>query len=419
VGFFTSHLPNLSPSKINSILRETLPLATWPGFDDLKNIILEVKMTHGKLRSCSGGNADLFALFDMDSSPKAPAGKEGTPLPAVPLDMEIQSIGAPVLVEASSAESPAPTEALQSQRAALPEGWIEADIRFLLEKLVEGPLLVADTNLGIPTIHSNFGKEAEHCGFGLFVIKGNGYELNFDAGGAMARTPSGHGWTRLHISGNFPFDTDAVKARLEEYLNAEAPAAPPNEEPEEPTEPTQERNPLEDQIKKFHCDLGQFTGTTQWTKYSAVCPHIVLLTDGISYLAEHGGENGGTAYWLIDAIASYQGEDPLKRHDFQFWKLIVHPPDVPGPEQNTVMDLLTVGAVLESKEDKRKRKPFNDHRHASLICTNGNEKELVRQEIDFTDFLPVGEITIYASVEEHPDISTRKKVMILLLPSEY
>jgi hypothetical protein len=419
VGFHHSHLPNLSPSKINSTFRETLLLATRQGFDHFKKIILEVKMTHEKLQSSPDGKADLFALFDMDSTPKVPAEKEGTPLPAVTLSVETQPAGAPVLVETSPAESPAPTEALQPQRVALPEGWTEVDIRFLLEKLVEGPLLVADTNLGIPTIHSNFGKEAEHCGFGLFVIKGNGYELNFDAGGAMARTPSGHGWTRLHISGNYPFDIEAVKARLEEYLKEEAPAASPNEELEEPAEPTQERIPLEDQIKEFHRDLGQFTGTAQWAKYPAVCPHIVLLTDGVSYLAEHGGENGGTAYWLIDAITSYQGEDPLKRHDFQFWKLIIHPPDVPGPEQNTVMNLLTVGAMLESKEDKGKEKPFNGHRHASLICTNGNEKELVRQEIDFTDFLPVGEIAIYASVEEHPDISTRKKVMILLLPSEY
>ena len=36
-----------------------------------------------------------------------------------------------------------------------------------------------------------------------------------------------------------------------------------------------------------------------------------------------------------------------------------------------------------------------------------------------TDFLPAGEITFYASVEEQPDISTSQKVMIILLSSEY
>ena len=55
----------------------------------------------------------------------------------------------------------------------------------------------------------------------------------------------------------------------------------------------------------------------------------------------------------------------------------------------------------------------------SLICTNGNDKELVRQEIEMTDFLPVGELTLYASVEDQPDISPQRKTMIVLLPSEY
>jgi hypothetical protein len=223
----------------------------------------------------------------------------------------------------------------------------------------------------------------------------------------------------LHISGNYHFDTDAVKAKLEEYLKEVAPAAPANQEPVMRAGLAEERIPLEDQIEGFHRDLGQFTGTAKWTRYPAICPYIVLLTDGVSHLAEHGGENGGTAYWLVDAIVSYQGEDPLKRHDFQFWKLIVHPPDTPGPEQNTALKLLTAGAVLENKDGTVMEKPFNSHRHASLICTNGNEKELVRQEIDYTDFLPVGEVVIYASIEEHPDMSTKNKVMILLLPSEY
>lgn len=101
----------------------------------------------------------------------------------------------------------------------------------------------------------------------------------------------------------------------------------------------------------------------------------------------------------------------LKRHDFQVWKLVIHPPDAPGPEQNAVM------AALEGKTGEKRE--FNPHRHATVICTNGNEKELVRQEIEMTDFLPVGEVKLYASVEQHSDISTQKKVMIILLDSEY
>ena len=76
-------------------------------------------------------------------------------------------------------------------------------------------------------------------------------------------------------------------------------------------------------------------------------------------------------------------------------------------------------ASAQFKPGQNPEKPFNPHRHASLLCTDGNNEELVRQEIEMTDFLPAGEITFYASVEEHPDISTRQKVMIILLSSEY
>ena len=131
-------------------------------------------------------------------------------------------------------------------------------------------------------------------------------------------------------------------------------------------------------------------------------------------LAEHGGENGNTAYWLFDAIAGYQGEAALKRHPFQLWKLEVHPPDRSAPEA----DPMSVQAVLAAKKGEAK-KPSHPHRHASLICTDGNEQELVRQEIEMTDFLPVGELTLYASVEDQPDVSSKRKTMIVLLPSEY
>jgi hypothetical protein len=60
-------------------------------------------------------------------------------------------------------------------------------------------------------------------------------------------------------------------------------------------------------------DLAGFTGTenwhTHWTK-------LLTYTDGIKYLAEHYG-----SFWLIDAIASYQGQ--LKKEPFQLWKLTI------------------------------------------------------------------------------------------------
>jgi hypothetical protein len=403
-------------------------------------------MATGRPQATHTEHADLFALFDMDTASKAPAEQEAAPHPAVE-DVETPPAEEAALAEAHPPKPLAPQETHQPAKAVLPEDWTVEDIRFLLEKLETGPLLVADTKLGIPTIHSHFGAEAEHCGFGLFKVKGAGFTLHFDAGGAMERTPSGKGWTRLQIDGDFTFDTGAVKAKLEEYLERTAPPYPAKEErdlqftvetegladPEAPmvdqgeepekvekqSEPVQENIPLKEQVEQFHRDMGHFTGTTQWTRYPSLCPHIVLLTDGVTYVAEHGGENGGTAYWLIDAIASYQGEELLKRHDFQFWKLIVHPPDLPEPEGSALPNPLTVGAALGSKQGEAGKEPVHGQRHASLICTNGNEKELVRQEIGYTDFLPAGEVKIYASIEAHPDISTQRKVMILLLPSEY
>jgi hypothetical protein len=635
---------------------------------------------------------------------------------------------------------PAPVEPVAAAGPTLPDGWTLDDIRFLLNVLEEGPILVAVTELGIPTIHSNFGAEVVHCGFGLMKVEGLGYKLTFDAGGAMQRTPSGNGWTRLTIEGKYPYDAKLVREKLEAYLpKDDAPQATalppvPAEEPErdyeaekkastlklieerkrdqtlpqymiaiddvdklpftmtdeslirvycvgrdvelvtgevvtisgffgsaggkyietlqagenmippgvelnlEPdrdrcihksflrgvlldeqqeaelgkdirqlfemakpwlaTESTGEqicvdspanmvalalevkeagaqlemagsvdtptleafrgkvwsvmtraselesladnqtgeeqqrtrdvlgeiedalggyldmsyefmkctllklllpenlrshvkvetgepatvaffengyalkldlqltadgelpqenvkvvvaintdsglirnndapvkdcmttveklpkvfeemmklknyKKPVEDQVKEFRSTIGYFTGTEKWTRYPGLCPHIILLTDGALFVAENGGEDGNSAFWLMDAIASYQGEAALKHHEFQVWKLVVHLPDEPGPAQNTVM------AVLQSKPGHAPEKPFNPHRHASLICTNGNEKELVRQEIDMTDFLPVGEVTLYASVEDHPDVSTKQKVMIILLSSEY
>lgn len=68
--------------------------------------------------------------------------------------------------------------------------------------------------------------------------------------------------------------------------------------------------------------LFNFTGTERWHKLSALFPKM-LLTDGAKYVAENAGDAG--AYWLMDAIASYQPQlqamNSLK--DFQLWTLEV------------------------------------------------------------------------------------------------
>jgi hypothetical protein len=113
-------------------------------------------------------------------------------------------------------------------------------------------------------------------------------------------------------------------------------------------------------------DLAQFTGSEVYYQN----PFGVRYTEGVKYMAEHGG-----AYWLIDAIASWQ-RNPKVRNDrmlqeIQFWKLTVH-------------------------EDQA----------ATLICERDEGDMAIEQYIPFTDF-PVTEIRLYCQQG------------VLLLPSEY
>jgi hypothetical protein len=119
-------------------------------------------------------------------------------------------------------------------------------------------------------------------------------------------------------------------------------------------------------------------------KFDAVLPDTDITK---ADLLSAGGRNNGTAFWLIDAIASYQSEKVRARHPFQVWKLI----------------------VTEAEGQSR---------CARLICTNrNNEKPIVAQQIEYTDFL-LNEIQLYASVEPVDETGKRKRV-IILLPSEY
>jgi len=124
-------------------------------------------------------------------------------------------------------------------------------------------------------------------------------------------------------------------------------------------------------------ELRQFSGTETWRSWSPLFPKM-LLTDGAKYVADHGGESG--AYWLMDAIASYQPQlqkDP-QLEAAQFWKLQVRP-----------------------------------DRTATLLCrADSNVEPAVKQEIEFTDFdLP--EIELYCMPVGDGKHHT------ILLPSEY
>ena len=100
-------------------------------------------------------------------------------------------------------------------------------------------------------------------------------------------------------------------------------------------------------------DLDNFTGSEHW--YRHAINRKVAFTDGAKYVADTGG-----AYWLLDEIALIQPYDKaVAAQEFQVWKLTVRP-----------------------------------DRTATLTCEDGNDNEVFRKEIEFTDF-PLDEITLW------------------------
>ncbi len=116
--------------------------------------------------------------------------------------------------------------------------------------------------------------------------------------------------------------------------------------------------------RQIATELKQFTGSTTLYKHWLGLKY----TDGIKYLAEET-----SCYWLLDAIFSHQTKQFLsnpKLREFQIWHLRV--------ENNSGI----------------------------LICEWDSNQEVLRQEIEYTDF-PLSHIKLYV-VEE-----------ILILKSEY
>ena len=99
--------------------------------------------------------------------------------------------------------------------------------------------------------------------------------------------------------------------------------------------------------EELQADLDQFIGgddlIRHWTKR-------LLYTEGVNYLAEQAG-----AFWLIDAVASYQPEAVIRQsgrlQSFQLWRL----------------EVADRKAVLECREDS-------------------GQPAKIRQEIEYTDF---------------------------------
>ncbi|MCP4543132.1 MAG: DUF2958 domain-containing protein, partial [Chloroflexi bacterium] len=102
--------------------------------------------------------------------------------------------------------------------ADLPEGWQISDVRFLLEQLDKGKMvLVADKHLGIPTIHDF--TDVRHCGMGVMMVEQPGFTAMFDAGASMERTPtSNKGWTSLAVrEGEYDYPFEDVEQTLRSY----------------------------------------------------------------------------------------------------------------------------------------------------------------------------------------------------------
>ena len=127
--------------------------------------------------------------------------------------------------------------------------------------------------------------------------------------------------------------------------------------------------------EELQSNLAQFIGTEDY--YRGLVSSF-YYTDGVKFLADQAGKQG--AHWLVDAICSWQFSNKVRREEFQVW---------------------TLKTNLEKKS-------------AVLICDDGNEHEITRQQITRTDFnLP--EIKLYL---ELGSVDAKHTAQILMLPSE-
>ena len=97
----------------------------------------------------------------------------------------------------------------------LPLGWEQADIRFLIEQIKKGTIvMVYDPALGIPSILDIPEEAITDCGNGESQVKTQGYEGKF----SVERTPSGKAWMCLKVSAGFSqYSREKVLATLHSF----------------------------------------------------------------------------------------------------------------------------------------------------------------------------------------------------------
>ena len=113
-------------------------------------------------------------------------------------------------------------------------------------------------------------------------------------------------------------------------------------------------------------NLAHFTGTQQYFKHWT---RSLVYTDGVQFI---GANN---CYWIIDLIASYQTADLLKKYPFQAWKISV----------------TKEGGFV-------------------ALGTDGNNKEIVKQEGEYTDLKMDLEFFLQADPQHNA---------VLMVTSEY
>lgn len=123
---------------------------------------------------------------------------------------------------------------------------------------------------------------------------------------------------------------------------------------------------------QLSAELAFFTGTEQWYRHWS--NRSMLYTDGVQFFAENGGDHG--AYWFIDKVAC-EIAPLLKSKKQQFGDI-----------------------TLSSNAENR----------ATILVTDGNDNELAKYHISYTDMQP-GDWKFYLI----DDLSH----LTLLLPSEY
>lgn len=125
-------------------------------------------------------------------------------------------------------------------------------------------------------------------------------------------------------------------------------------------------------------ELSQFTGTENYFMHPIPCRPRLVYTDGVKYLAQQAN-----AYWLLDAIASYQNDERITGNEMlreiQFWNL----------------RRWNGGAILTCVEDSGRR-------------------PVITQDIEYSDF-PLDKIELWV---ELGSLDGTDSAYVLMLPSE-